>query len=211
VNESLQLAVERTRFAEERATFVDELTATRGHRAEIRQLERQLALAQAQVESHAEAVKDLEDRLAKSAEEKKAGRARLAGLALEGDGFWNQSGYEQKLLLKHLKMINMLLVPEVVLSLITGVATSGLQFEYSLLSICPLLSWRPALFLLPRYRLVNHAFSSMERVLCPTLASSCLFDHLRFSIDRLQKAHDAVVLCAPAGRSPGSARATTRP
>lgn len=160
---------------------MDELTAARGHRAEIRQLERQLALAQAQVESHAEAVKDLEDRLAKSAEEKKAGRARLAGLAQEGDGFWSQSGYEQKLLLKHLKMINMLLVPEVVLSLITGVATSVLQFECSLLSICPPLSWRPAVFLLPRYRLFTHAFSSMERVLCPTLAASCLFDRLRVS------------------------------
>jgi chromosome segregation ATPase len=104
VNKSLQLAVERTRFAEERAAFVDELTAARGHRAEIRQLERQLALAQAQVDSHAEAVKDMEDRLAKSAEEKKAWRARLAGqgqgLAQEGDSFWNQSGYEKKVLLE---------------------------------------------------------------------------------------------------------------
>lgn len=86
-------AVERTRFAEERAALADELTAGRDSRTRARQLERELALAQEQLQTSAEAVKDIETRLAKSTEEKRALQAVLGqGAALEAGLDWSQRG-----------------------------------------------------------------------------------------------------------------------
>lgn len=86
-------AVERTRVAEERGAVADELTAGRESRAQVRQLERALALAQEQLQGSADAVKDLETRIAKSGEEKRALQAMLGRNAgLETGVGWSHAG-----------------------------------------------------------------------------------------------------------------------